>query len=138
MRCWTSTQPSSWSILAALLEPRARHTKTCPPPTEAETKERFDKFANAFLVTKNITEAFEYISDGYINHRAPKNGAGPAWDFLSPIWANQTIEVLGTTFKGEMGWLHYKSGYGEIVDRYRWEGGCIAEHWDQGEKYPSN
>jgi hypothetical protein len=37
-----------------------------PPPDEAATKARFDQFAHAFLVTKNITVAFTYISQGYI------------------------------------------------------------------------
>lgn len=28
-----------------------------------------------------------------------------------------------------MGWLNYNaSGIGEVVDRFRWEGGCIVEH----------
>ncbi|CAK7217248.1 hypothetical protein SCUCBS95973_003081 [Sporothrix curviconia] len=111
-----------------------------PPPDEDATKARFDKFAHAFLVTKNITEAFTYISEGYINHNpAAKNGAASAWGILSPIWASQSITVLRTTFKGNMGWLNYKAGgLGEVVDRYRWDAGCIAEHWDQGEKYPSS
>ncbi|CAK7231011.1 hypothetical protein SBRCBS47491_007787 [Sporothrix bragantina] len=111
-----------------------------PPPDEDATKARFDQFAHAFLVTKNITEAFTYIADSYINHNpAAKNGAASAWGILSPIWASQSITVLRTTFKGNMGWLNYKAGgLGEVVDRYRWEAGCIAEHWDQGEKYPSS
>ncbi len=63
------------------------------------------------------------------NHNpAAKNGAASAWDILSPIWASQSITVLGTTFKSPMGWLHYESGFGEVVDRYRWDAGCIAEH----------
>ena len=37
-----------------------------PPPTEAETKARHDAFASAFLVRKNLTEAFTYISSTYI------------------------------------------------------------------------
>lgn len=37
-----------------------------PAPSEAETEARFDKFANAFIVTKNITEAIEYITESYI------------------------------------------------------------------------
>lgn len=36
-----------------------------PAPSVEETKARFDKFANAFLVTKNLTEAFEYIAASY-------------------------------------------------------------------------
>lgn len=43
-----------------------------PEPTEEETEARFDRFANAFLVTKNLTEAFEYISSTYIvSHLVP-------------------------------------------------------------------
>lgn len=37
-----------------------------PPPGATETEARFDTFANAFLVTKNITEAFLYIAEDYI------------------------------------------------------------------------
>ncbi|CAK7201749.1 hypothetical protein SEUCBS139899_004461 [Sporothrix eucalyptigena] len=123
---------------AALTEPPPCQPMS-PPPDEEATKARFDQFAHAFLVTKNITEAFTYISQGYINHNpAAKNGAASAWGILSPIWASQSITVLRTTFKGNMGWLNYKAGgLGEVVDRYRWDAGCIVEHWDQGEKYPS-
>jgi len=34
--------------------------------TEAETAARFEKFADAFIVKKNITEAFEHIAASYI------------------------------------------------------------------------
>ena len=44
-----------------------------PPPcvmdatvTEEQTAARFEKFADAFIVKKNITEAFEYIAASYI------------------------------------------------------------------------
>jgi hypothetical protein len=37
-----------------------------PAPSEEQTRVRFNDFANAFIVTKNITHAFEYISQGYI------------------------------------------------------------------------
>ena len=37
-----------------------------PPPTANETSARHDKFAHEFLVTKNITAAFEFINQGYI------------------------------------------------------------------------
>ncbi|KAF5229462.1 hypothetical protein FANTH_14196 [Fusarium anthophilum] len=127
-----------------------------PPPCEAETEKRFKKFANAFIVTKNITEAFTYISAGYIvsdlvhtfhahclrrnqNHNPlAKNGSESAWNILSPIWPSINLTVLRTTFRGNMGWLNYNaSRIGEVVDRFRWDAGCIVEHWDQGEKFPS-
>lgn len=44
-------------------EPCERMT---PAPNATETKARFDKFANAFIYTKNITEAFSYITKEYI------------------------------------------------------------------------
>lgn len=38
----------------------------CPPPSQDETEARFDIFGQAFLVEKNLTHAFEYISSTYI------------------------------------------------------------------------
>lgn len=37
-----------------------------PSPSEEETRERFETFANAFMVKHNLTEAFEYVSSIYI------------------------------------------------------------------------
>ena len=63
------------------------------------------------------------------NHNpAAQNGFDSAWNILSPIWKNQQITVLRTKYNGTQGWLNYRSGFGEVVDRYRWEAGCIAEH----------
>ena len=55
-----------------LLAPRqtVKKPKPCEPivpaPNETETQARFDVFADAFIVKKNITAAFEFISQGYI------------------------------------------------------------------------
>lgn len=57
-----------------------------------------------------------------------QNGAQNALDILGPIWGSQSITVLRTKFEGEMSWLNYRNSMGEIVDRYRWEDGCIIEH----------
>ncbi|CAI6336644.1 unnamed protein product [Periconia digitata] len=112
-----------------------------PPPDANTTKTRFDAFANAFIYTKNITKAFEYIAQDYINHNpAAQNGFDSAWNILSPIWDSQSITPLRTLYNGtsNQGWVNYRTGsFGEVVDRFRWEAGCIAEHWDQGEKFPS-
>jgi hypothetical protein len=68
-----------------------------------------------------------------------KNGSDFAWYGLVPIWKNATITPIRTTFKSPQGWLNYKvkGAPGSIVDRFRWEGGCIVEHWDAGEKFPN-
>ncbi|KAI0165130.1 hypothetical protein GGR52DRAFT_95643 [Hypoxylon sp. FL1284] len=128
--------------IAALLA-RQGTAKFCeritPAPSPEETEARFNEFADLFLVQKDIYGAFEYILPEYINHNpSAENGAQNALDILAPFWDSQTIEVLRTKFEGEMSWLNYKSGFGEIVDRYRWEDGCIIEHWDQGEQYPED
>lgn len=52
----------------------ARQSVVTPPPCEPmdpapsaeETEQRFNEFADAFLVEQNITRAFEYISSTYI------------------------------------------------------------------------
>jgi predicted SnoaL-like aldol condensation-catalyzing enzyme len=132
------------TILSAPIEERqSRPTK--PPPcvrrpntTEPETKLRSDAFARAFIYQKDITTAFTYITNDYINHNpSAQNGFDSAWNILSPIWGSQSITPLRTAFRAPQSWLNYRTqSFGEVVDRYRWEGGCIVEHWDQGEKFP--
>ncbi|KAJ4991311.1 SnoaL-like polyketide cyclase family protein [Stagonosporopsis vannaccii] len=116
-----------------------------PPPcvrdestTLRQTKKRSKAFTHAFIYKQNITEAFTYIVSDYINHNPfAQNGSDSAWSILSPIWASQNITPLRTTFQGTQSWLSYNnSAFGEVVDRFRWEGGCIVEHWDQGEVFP--
>src|SRR5438128_326576 len=76
---------------------QARPTKPTPcvrqpNTTEAETKIRSEAFAQAFIYKKNITEAFTYIAQNYINHNpAAQNGFDSAWNILSPIWGSQNI-----------------------------------------------
>ncbi|KZM21114.1 uncharacterized protein EKO05_0008085 [Ascochyta rabiei] len=109
-----------------------------PGTTVKETHNRHKAFAYAFIYERDITEAFRYIAHDYINHNPlAKNGSDSAWSILSPIWASQNITVLRTTFISPQGWLNYNTSFGEVVDRFRWEEGCIAEHWDQGEVFPS-
>ncbi|KAH7071740.1 hypothetical protein FB567DRAFT_584362 [Paraphoma chrysanthemicola] len=128
---------------AALASRQAAPVK--PPPcvrrpgtTVLETKKRAEAFAQAFIYKKDISEAFKYIVADYINHNPlAQNGSDSAWGILSPIWASQNITPLRTTFQDPQSWLNYRSSFGTIVDRFRWEGGCIAEHWDQGEQFPT-
>ncbi|KAI0010735.1 hypothetical protein F4779DRAFT_283594 [Xylariaceae sp. FL0662B] len=109
-----------------------------PPPDEEATKARFDEFAAELTVRKNLTAAFEYISASYKNHNPlAEDGPNAALDVLGPLWSSTQITPLRTAFKNNQGWLNYEaSGMGEVVDRFRWEAGCIVEHWDQGERFP--
>jgi len=74
------------------------------------------------------------------------------------VWGNQTITVHRTLYKENYSWLNYAGMAGSnIIDRYRWEGGCIVQHvsvilkvskwvmliwmlhkWDRGEVWPSS
>ncbi|KAK4186728.1 hypothetical protein QBC35DRAFT_386473 [Podospora australis] len=111
-----------------------------PAPTQEELDARFASFVDAFVgKNKNITKAFEYIVSDYINHNPmAQNGATSAWNILSPIWQGINHNLQRSMIRENMSWVQYSaSGFGTVVDRFRWEGGCIAEHWDQGEKYPA-
>ena len=58
-----------------------------------------------------------------------QNGAASAWGILSPIWQGISHTYIRSTINDDMSWVNYRAaGMGEIVDRFRWEGGCIAEH----------
>ncbi|KAI1207507.1 uncharacterized protein F4807DRAFT_434806 [Annulohypoxylon truncatum] len=110
-----------------------------PLPSEEETRRRFDKFADAFMVKHNLTEAFEYVSSIYINHdpMSPGNGPDVALSTLSTFWDHIQITPLRQKFEGNMGWMSYNAmPKGVINDRFRWEAGCIVEHWDE-EKFPN-
>ncbi|KAJ8118885.1 hypothetical protein OPT61_g229 [Boeremia exigua] len=108
--------------------------------TVKETEARAKAFAQAFIVDRNITAAFEHIAVDYINHNPlAQNGSDSAWGILSSIWGSVEINPLRTTFQNPQAWLKYEVvGFSQVVDRFRWEAGCIAEHWDQGEVFPSN
>ncbi|KAF5226911.1 hypothetical protein FAUST_12107 [Fusarium austroamericanum] len=133
----TSVSVSTTTSLQAVVTPLPCERVT-PEPCELQTQERFNRFAYAFIYEKNLTKAFEYIAVDYINHNPfAQNGSAAALDILGPVWGNTTILPFRTRFKDNMGWLNYNaSGIGEVVDRFRWEGGCIVEHWDVGETYP--
>ncbi|KAK5657945.1 hypothetical protein OQA88_2497 [Cercophora sp. LCS_1] len=103
-----------------------------PPPSQEVLKQRFDTFVQAFVGAgsrKNITEAFEYIVDDYINHNTmAQNGAKSAWDILSGLWHSWEHRYRRSLIRENMSWVEYDAIGMTIVDRFRWEGGCIAEH----------
>jgi hypothetical protein len=72
------------------------------------------------------------------NHNpAARNGSASAWSILSPIWDGMSHTYLRSTINGNMSWVNYRAGgFGEVVDRFRWEAGCIAEHVSSQGKIP--
>lgn len=57
-----------------------------------------------------------------------EDGFKEALDILGPFWGSQQLTLLRTHFEGDMSWVNYQSSFGQIVDRFRWEDGCIVEH----------
>ena len=57
-----------------------------------------------------------------------QKGFANALDILGPFWGGQQLTLLQTHFEGNMSWVNYQSSLGNIVDRFRWEAGCIVEH----------
>ena len=58
-----------------------------------------------------------------------QNGAQWALNLLGGIWGGQNIRVRRTLYRNNTSWLNYDGSFGSnIIDRYRWEGGCIVEH----------
>ena len=54
-----------------VVKPKACVRQLNPEPTPEETKLLHDKFAQAFIYKRNITAAFEFISQDYIVRRYP-------------------------------------------------------------------
>lgn len=124
-----------------------------PYTTPAQTEARFNEFAQAFIYKPDISKAFSFIAKDYIvsilplpvkkRHQIPltplcnrqnhnptvNNGSDAAWDALSPFWNTAGLVPLRKAFLFPQGWVNYNTtSFGEVVDRFRWEGGCIVEH----------
>ncbi|EUC44104.1 hypothetical protein COCMIDRAFT_6515 [Bipolaris oryzae ATCC 44560] len=149
-----STIVTSVSVLAAptglhsrtdvLVEPRAALAKPAPcvrdpSATEMQNKARFNTFVQALIYKPDITEAFSYVAQDYVNHGIPLlNGFDTGWDVFSLTWDLSSITPLGSTFQYPQGWVKYKKQFREVVERFRMDGGCIVEHWVQNEEVPLN
>ncbi|PVI01191.1 hypothetical protein DM02DRAFT_671427 [Periconia macrospinosa] len=125
--------------------PRKPHpcVRVHPEPSQQLTEHRWSTFVYQLLYQRNVSAAFEYIVEDYINNSpAASNGFDVAWDFISQLWyQNQdAISPLHEFFEkhnapSNFGWMEYQIDELTIIDRFRWEGGCIAEHWDE-RKFP--
>ncbi|TEB37721.1 hypothetical protein FA13DRAFT_1620547 [Coprinellus micaceus] len=105
---------------------------------QAAQQDAFANFAGLFLVQRDIQQAFDlYIPGCYINHNPfAKSGRENALAFLLPALAEPTLTISNIEwFSGQgYGVLHYKMGlngtYSAVMDKFRFEGTCIVEHWD--------
>ncbi|KAI3336991.1 hypothetical protein HD806DRAFT_542727 [Xylariaceae sp. AK1471] len=104
--------------------------------TVEETAQRAYKFYRAFVVDGDPRTMFSLIDSSYIQHH-PGYASGP-----QTIW---TLFCNGNKIASEQnsGWCFDAStnmSYARYstIDRWRWVGGCVHEHWDQGETIPTD
>ncbi|KAJ3511059.1 hypothetical protein NLJ89_g4314 [Agrocybe chaxingu] len=120
----------------------AAKCSTAPGATDAEQLEAIKDFANSFLVIKNIQKGFDdWIPGTYINHNPnAQSGRENALNALRPFVSNPSLQfTVAQVFAGQgYGLIHYRARIpGQldmaIMDRFRFEGTCIVEHWDVGQ-----
>ncbi|KAL7943708.1 hypothetical protein V8C42DRAFT_358943 [Trichoderma barbatum] len=138
------------SIPAAIAVPVADSSKiyTCIPGQKVTPEEQAINFATFFqelYIEKNVATAFtDHALESYIQHNPLlEQGRTETIAFLGanfPLW-NVTVRHHG--FDNGIGWVHWKlegfgtARYNAVVDVFRYEGGCIAEHWDSIQAAPA-
>ncbi|KAF9040586.1 hypothetical protein BJ165DRAFT_1320634, partial [Panaeolus papilionaceus] len=96
------------------------------------------EFADLFFGQKNAQLAFDkFIPTEYINHNPfTQTGRQNALNFLVPALQNPDISYDHiTAFAGEnFGLVHYRFKFASNntagMDKFRFVGTCIVEHWD--------
>ncbi|KAK4247641.1 hypothetical protein C7999DRAFT_41071 [Corynascus novoguineensis] len=104
--------------------------------TVEETALRAYQFYRAFVVDGDPRTMFSLIDNVYQQHH-PGYASGP--QAIWPLFCNG--RPLGTEpstrwcfdASTNMSYAQYST-----VDRWRWVGGCVHEHWDQGERIPTD
>ncbi|KAK4225642.1 hypothetical protein QBC38DRAFT_445355 [Podospora fimiseda] len=103
--------------------------------TVEETALRAYKFYRAFVTDGDPRTMFSLIDNVYIQHN-PGYTSGP-----QAIWslfcAGRKIGTEASTswcFDASTNMSYAQYGN---VDRWRWVGGCVHEHWDQRERMPA-
>lgn len=103
--------------------------------TVEETARRAYQFYRAFVVDGDPRTMFSLIDNVYEQHN-PGYRSGPQaiWSLFCSGRKIGTEQATDWCFDAttNMSWARYS-----VVDRWRWVDGCVHEHWDQGEKFPS-
>jgi predicted SnoaL-like aldol condensation-catalyzing enzyme len=102
--------------------------------TPEETAIRAYKFYRAFVVDGDPRTMFSLIDNEYIQHN-PGYRSGPQaiWSLFCAGRKIGTEQSTSHCFvpSTNMSYARYAT-----IDRWRWVGGCVHEHWDQGERFP--
>ena len=110
----------------------------------------FDKFVDTFYNKRDVLGAKAFLNADYINHNPyVPDGADAAINSLAASgYFNGTfgyMNVRGPNLLNPVGVVHYRYVYSDqyptptaVVDIFRMEGACVAEHWDVSQVLPSD
>ncbi|KAM7201159.1 hypothetical protein V8F33_003571 [Rhypophila sp. PSN 637] len=103
--------------------------------TVEETAVRAYKFYRAFVVDGTPREMFSYIDNVYKQHN-PGYQSGPQaiWGLFCSGRKIGTEQSTSWCFDASTNMSYAKYS---TVDRWAWVDGCVHEHWDQRETFPS-
>ncbi|KAH6691482.1 hypothetical protein F5X68DRAFT_188569 [Plectosphaerella plurivora] len=114
---------------------------TCNPGYPVSSAEQgiiFNNFLRKFYIEKDPWRAGqEHILLNAINHNPNVAGDRDAsLEWVAPRIAECNVTIVNTGFSDNVGWSHVRvegegmGRYTVAVDIWRFEGSCIAEHWD--------
>jgi len=131
------------NLSGVLANPVGSNGLTCVPGQEAtpwEQSANFADFVQTVYFEKNASKGFtEHALESYIQHNPNiPTGRNASITYLSanaPYWE---ITVVHQGFDSGIGFVHWKlefypyndTSFDAIGDFYRYDGSCIAEHWD--------
>ncbi|KAH6712106.1 hypothetical protein BKA61DRAFT_633561 [Leptodontidium sp. MPI-SDFR-AT-0119] len=118
--------------------------------TPKEQKIAWHDFAEKLWVKKDVAAAFnDHALKTYIQHNpATVSGRDASIRLLGSVIGQWTISIQHQAMEGDYSFIHWKvegldvpgffpaARYHAVVDVFRWEGGCIAEHWDSIQAAP--
>jgi predicted SnoaL-like aldol condensation-catalyzing enzyme len=135
------------SLLPTLLLLSASNAAFCPPNASdaASQTSIFATFVKRFYVDKSVRTAFmDHVSESYIQHNpSALSGRQVAIDALSGIVPSVKYTIMHQGVVNGTGYVHYRMDYSgssptAVVDVFRFDGGCIMEHWDVAQARPNN
>ena len=110
--------------------------------------EAFDIFTTTLYQRRNASSIAPFLNPGYINHNPfIADGAAAALRALTTGFTDGRFAVMNRVLPGDnnVGFIHYSyQAPGSpappvaIVDIFRMEGPCVAEHWDLSQSVPAN
>ncbi|KAJ7131929.1 hypothetical protein C8R46DRAFT_1308262, partial [Mycena filopes] len=121
-------------------------TCTPHPASPLEQQAIFEKYVDLVWVKRTPIPAFVYVAANEIQHNPNLlDGAAASVPIFNALFGNTSVgvQIMHQAFAAPFGWVHWRlDGFypapAAALDVYRFEGGCIAEHWDVIQQVPAD